>query len=92
MAKALLERDGVNWRQNLPPIPTVPISAQKRWSVPSAGAPGANTPPATALQGEPGESVPLGQARSPEAHQGDEHGSCHACLACLQLGLRPGET
>ncbi|KFR10067.1 Mitochondrial import receptor subunit TOM34, partial [Opisthocomus hoazin] len=57
MAKALLERDGVNWRQNLPPIPTVPISAQKRWSVPSAGAPGANTPPATALQGEPDQTA-----------------------------------
>uniref|UniRef100_A0A8C9NGT5 Translocase of outer mitochondrial membrane 34 n=1 Tax=Serinus canaria TaxID=9135 RepID=A0A8C9NGT5_SERCA len=36
MTKALLEKDGVNWRQKLPPIPTVPVSAQTRWSVPSA--------------------------------------------------------
>uniref|UniRef100_A0A663N485 Translocase of outer mitochondrial membrane 34 n=1 Tax=Athene cunicularia TaxID=194338 RepID=A0A663N485_ATHCN len=35
MTKALLEKDGVNWRQKLPPIPTVPISAQTRWSIPS---------------------------------------------------------
>ncbi|XP_055669693.1 mitochondrial import receptor subunit TOM34 [Falco peregrinus] len=49
MTKALLEKDGVNWRQKLPPIPAVPISAQTRWSVPSAGA---NTPPAAAPQGE----------------------------------------
>uniref|UniRef100_A0A8C8B3X5 TOM34 protein n=1 Tax=Otus sunia TaxID=257818 RepID=A0A8C8B3X5_9STRI len=48
MTKALLEKDGVNWRQKLPPIPTVPISAQTRWSVPSATAPGANTPPTAA--------------------------------------------
>ncbi|NXF28662.1 TOM34 protein, partial [Nyctibius bracteatus] len=60
MTKALLEKDGVNWRQQLPPIPTVPISAQTRWSVPSAGVPGANTP-AAAPQGEPGESGPLGR-------------------------------
>ncbi|NWT17692.1 TOM34 protein, partial [Vireo altiloquus] len=52
MTKALLEKDGVNWRQKLPPIPTVPVSAQTRWSIPSAQAPGANTPPATAPQGE----------------------------------------
>ncbi|XP_026718135.1 mitochondrial import receptor subunit TOM34 [Athene cunicularia] len=52
MTKALLEKDGVNWRQKLPPIPTVPISAQTRWSIPSAAVPGANTPPATALQGQ----------------------------------------
>uniref|UniRef100_A0A8C0IAH5 Translocase of outer mitochondrial membrane 34 n=1 Tax=Bubo bubo TaxID=30461 RepID=A0A8C0IAH5_BUBBB len=57
MTKALLEKDGMNWRQKLPPIPTVPISAQTRWSVPSAAAPGANTPPATAPRGQPGESV-----------------------------------
>ncbi|NWH16090.1 TOM34 protein, partial [Grus americana] len=66
MTKALLEKDGVNWRQKLPPIPTVPVSAQTRWSIPSAGAPEANTP-ATASQGEPGESVPLGPAQSPTA-------------------------
>ncbi|NXJ79619.1 TOM34 protein, partial [Trogon melanurus] len=56
MTKALLEKDGVNWRQKLPPIPTVPVSAQMRWSVPSAGASGANAPPATAPRGKPGES------------------------------------
>uniref|UniRef100_A0A674HDD9 Translocase of outer mitochondrial membrane 34 n=1 Tax=Taeniopygia guttata TaxID=59729 RepID=A0A674HDD9_TAEGU len=52
MTKALLEKDGMNWRQKLPPIPTVPVSAQTRWSIPSAQAPGADTPPATAPQGE----------------------------------------
>ncbi|KFO81088.1 Mitochondrial import receptor subunit TOM34, partial [Cuculus canorus] len=51
MTKALLEKDGVNWRQKLPPIPKVPVSAQTRWSIPSAGAPWANTP-ATAPPGE----------------------------------------
>ncbi|KAM6194656.1 mitochondrial import receptor subunit TOM34 [Sarcoramphus papa] len=57
MTKALLEKDGVNWRQKLPPIPSVPISAQTRWSIPSAGAPGANAPPATAPQGEPDQTA-----------------------------------
>uniref|UniRef100_A0A8B9T232 Mitochondrial import receptor subunit TOM34 n=1 Tax=Anas platyrhynchos TaxID=8839 RepID=A0A8B9T232_ANAPL len=38
MTKALQEKDGVNWREKLPPIPTVPISAQKRWNAPSAAA------------------------------------------------------
>uniref|UniRef100_U3JS57 Uncharacterized protein n=1 Tax=Ficedula albicollis TaxID=59894 RepID=U3JS57_FICAL len=52
ITKALMEKDGVNWRQKLPPIPTVPVSAQTRWSIPSAQAPGANTPPTTAPQGE----------------------------------------
>ncbi|NWV22237.1 TOM34 protein, partial [Origma solitaria] len=61
MTKALLEKDGVNWRQKLPPIPTVPVSAQMRWSIPSAQAPGANTAPATAPQGERGGNVPLDQ-------------------------------
>ncbi|NWZ09447.1 TOM34 protein, partial [Agelaius phoeniceus] len=65
MTKALLEKDGVNWRQKLPPIPTVPVSAQTRWSVPSAQASGANTPPATAPRGEGGGNVPLGWAESP---------------------------
>ncbi|NXX67486.1 TOM34 protein, partial [Spizella passerina] len=65
MTKALLEKDGVNWRQKLPPIPTVPVSAQTRWSVPSAQAPGANTAPAAAPRGEGGGSVPLGWAESP---------------------------
>ncbi|NXV23793.1 TOM34 protein, partial [Cepphus grylle] len=67
MTKALLEKDGMNWRQKLPPIPTVPVSAQMRWSVPSAAAPGANTPPATAPRGEAGENVAWGQAWSPVA-------------------------
>ncbi|NWI66998.1 TOM34 protein, partial [Todus mexicanus] len=66
MTKALLERDGVNWRQKLPPIPTVPVSAQTRWSIPSAGAPAANAPPATARRGEPGESVVLYSALLPD--------------------------
>ncbi|XP_027601661.1 mitochondrial import receptor subunit TOM34 [Pipra filicauda] len=57
MTKALLEKDGVNWRQKLPPIPTVPVSAQTRWSVPSPGAPGANTPPAAAPQGKPDQTA-----------------------------------
>ncbi|NXC16604.1 TOM34 protein, partial [Corythaeola cristata] len=56
MTKALLEKDGVNWRQMLPPIPTVPVSAQMRWSGPSAGAPGANTP-ATAPRGGPDQTA-----------------------------------
>uniref|UniRef100_A0A8B9EKU5 TOM34 protein n=1 Tax=Anser cygnoides TaxID=8845 RepID=A0A8B9EKU5_ANSCY len=47
MTKALLEKDGVNWREKLPPIPTVPISAQKRWSAPSAAAPAADASPET---------------------------------------------
>ncbi|NXG76627.1 TOM34 protein, partial [Baryphthengus martii] len=67
MTKALLEKDGVNWRQKLPPIPTVPVSAQMRWGVPSAGGPGPNAPPTAAPRGEPGENVPSGQARSPTA-------------------------
>uniref|UniRef100_A0A8D2N4M1 Mitochondrial import receptor subunit TOM34 n=1 Tax=Zonotrichia albicollis TaxID=44394 RepID=A0A8D2N4M1_ZONAL len=46
MTKALLEKDGVNWRQKLPPIPTVPVSAQTRWSVPSAQASGTAATPA----------------------------------------------
>lgn len=37
-------------------------------------------------------AMPLGWAQSPVAQEGDEQDSCHACLACLQLGLRPGET
>ncbi|XP_061487428.1 mitochondrial import receptor subunit TOM34 [Rhineura floridana] len=31
MTKALLEKDGLQWRQKLPPIPAVPVSAQRRW-------------------------------------------------------------
>ncbi|XP_015273513.1 PREDICTED: mitochondrial import receptor subunit TOM34 [Gekko japonicus] len=34
MTKVLLERDGLQWRQKLPPIPSVPVSAQKRWESP----------------------------------------------------------
>ncbi|NXP07506.1 TOM34 protein, partial [Thinocorus orbignyianus] len=56
MTKALLENDGANWRQKLPPIPTVPVSAQTRWSVPSATAPRENPPPVTAPRGQQGES------------------------------------
>ncbi|NXJ16676.1 TOM34 protein, partial [Odontophorus gujanensis] len=62
MTKALLEKHGVNWREKLPPIPTVPIDAQKRWSVPSAGASTGGAPPGNTLQGDPGES--------PSAQQG----------------------
>ncbi|NXW22145.1 TOM34 protein, partial [Circaetus pectoralis] len=75
MTKALLEKDGVNWRQKLPPIPTVPISAQTRWSVPSAEAPRANAPPATALRGEPGESDALGGAGTERAQTLKEEGN-----------------
>ncbi|NXJ00591.1 TOM34 protein, partial [Psophia crepitans] len=56
LTNALLEKDGVNWRQKLPPIPTVPVSAQMRWSVPSAGTPEANTP-ATVPRGEPDQTA-----------------------------------
>ncbi|XP_070600812.1 mitochondrial import receptor subunit TOM34 [Erythrolamprus reginae] len=35
MTKALLEKDGLQWRQKLPPIPTVPVSAQRRWEPPT---------------------------------------------------------
>ncbi|NXY77364.1 TOM34 protein, partial [Glareola pratincola] len=69
MTKALLEKDGVNWRQKLPPIPTVPVSAQTRWSIPSAGAPRANAP----SQAEPGENVPWGlMAQTDQAAAGME--------------------
>ncbi|XP_074974894.1 mitochondrial import receptor subunit TOM34 isoform X2 [Caretta caretta] len=37
MTKALLEKDGLEWRQKLPPIPSVPVSAQRRWDFPPAG-------------------------------------------------------
>nr|XP_060628180.1 mitochondrial import receptor subunit TOM34 [Anolis sagrei ordinatus] len=37
MTKALLDKDGLQWRQKLPPIPTVPVSAQKRWEPPPDG-------------------------------------------------------
>lgn len=96
MTKALLEKDGVNWREKLPPIPTVPISAQKRWSAPSAAAPAADAPPGSTPQGHPGESTSLA-VHSPSDQQGDgERGSCHPCLVCLQpeiprnLGLVAG--
>ncbi|XP_064023817.1 mitochondrial import receptor subunit TOM34 [Pogoniulus pusillus] len=56
MTKALLEKDGVHWRQKLPPIPTVPVAAQTRWSGPSAGGSGANTS-VTALRGEPDQAA-----------------------------------
>uniref|UniRef100_A0A2D4M662 Mitochondrial import receptor subunit TOM34 n=1 Tax=Micrurus spixii TaxID=129469 RepID=A0A2D4M662_9SAUR len=35
MTKALLEKDGLQWRQKLPPIPSVPVSAQRRWELPT---------------------------------------------------------
>ncbi|XP_034978702.1 mitochondrial import receptor subunit TOM34 [Zootoca vivipara] len=34
MTKALLEKDGLQWRQKLPPIPSVPVSAQRLWEPP----------------------------------------------------------
>ncbi|KAJ7331979.1 hypothetical protein JRQ81_014159 [Phrynocephalus forsythii] len=34
MTKALMDKDGFQWRQKLPPIPTVPVSAQRRWEPP----------------------------------------------------------
>ncbi|KAF7240850.1 Mitochondrial import receptor subunit TOM34 [Varanus komodoensis] len=37
MTKALLEKDGLQWRQKLPPIPSVPVSAQRRWELPPPG-------------------------------------------------------
>ncbi|XP_063001645.1 mitochondrial import receptor subunit TOM34 [Elgaria multicarinata webbii] len=37
MTKALLEKDGLQWRQKLPPIPSVPASAQRRWEPPPPG-------------------------------------------------------
>ncbi|XP_067163841.1 mitochondrial import receptor subunit TOM34 isoform X2 [Apteryx mantelli] len=55
----VLEKDGVNWREKLPPIPTVPISAQTRWSVPSAGG-----------LTSPCETVPLGKADQTAASTG----------------------
>uniref|UniRef100_A0A8B9P7Q4 Translocase of outer mitochondrial membrane 34 n=1 Tax=Apteryx owenii TaxID=8824 RepID=A0A8B9P7Q4_APTOW len=55
----VLEKDGVNWRKKLPPIPTVPISAQTRWSVPSAGG-----------LTSPCETVPLGKADQTAASTG----------------------
>ncbi|NWU91675.1 TOM34 protein, partial [Upupa epops] len=57
MTKALLEKDGVNWRQKLPAIPSVPISAQTRWNVPSAGDSKENAPPKTASRGQPDQSA-----------------------------------
>ncbi|NWW53825.1 TOM34 protein, partial [Pedionomus torquatus] len=69
MTKVLLEKDGANWRQKLLPIPTVPVSAQTRWSVPSATAPGEKPPPVTAPQGQGGESKPWGWEWSPVAQK-----------------------
>uniref|UniRef100_A0A8D0GDV2 Mitochondrial import receptor subunit TOM34 n=1 Tax=Sphenodon punctatus TaxID=8508 RepID=A0A8D0GDV2_SPHPU len=37
MTKVLLEKDGLEWRQKLPPIPSVPVTAQRRWDSPPAG-------------------------------------------------------
>ncbi|NXS99964.1 TOM34 protein, partial [Jacana jacana] len=63
MTKALLEKDGTNWRQKLPPIPTVPVSAQTRWNVPSDAAPRANPPPVAAPQGQP-DQIAAGTERA----------------------------
>uniref|UniRef100_A0A8C9EH53 Mitochondrial import receptor subunit TOM34 n=1 Tax=Pavo cristatus TaxID=9049 RepID=A0A8C9EH53_PAVCR len=57
MTKALLEKHGANWREKLPPIPTVPIDAQRRWSVPSAGAPTGGAPPGNTLRGDPAQTA-----------------------------------
>ncbi|XP_054835201.1 mitochondrial import receptor subunit TOM34 [Eublepharis macularius] len=43
MTKALLEKDGLQWRQKLPPIPSVPVSAQRRWEPPPPGSHEATT-------------------------------------------------
>ncbi|XP_078410955.1 mitochondrial import receptor subunit TOM34-like [Cetorhinus maximus] len=37
MRKVLIERDGSNWRDNLPPTPSVPLSVQRRWEPSAAG-------------------------------------------------------
>ncbi|NXF91330.1 TOM34 protein, partial [Eubucco bourcierii] len=71
MTKALLEKDGVNWRQKLPPIPTVPAAAQTRWSGPSAGGPGANTS-VTALRGEPDQAATSTQRAQTLKEEGNE--------------------
>ncbi|XP_010720640.1 mitochondrial import receptor subunit TOM34 [Meleagris gallopavo] len=57
MTKALLEKHGANWREKLPPIPTVPIDAQRRWSVPSAGAPTGGAPPGNTPRGDPAQTA-----------------------------------
>ncbi|NXT83759.1 TOM34 protein, partial [Zapornia atra] len=72
MTKALLEKDGGNWRQKLPPIPTVPVSAQTRWSVPSARSPEANTPPATAPRAEPDQTVAATERARTLKEEGNE--------------------
>nr|XP_025948778.1 mitochondrial import receptor subunit TOM34 [Dromaius novaehollandiae] len=69
MTKALLEKDGVNWREKLPPIPTVPISAQTRWSAPSAGGP--TSPSETAPLGKPDQTA----ARTERARSLKEEGN-----------------
>ncbi|KFQ20274.1 Mitochondrial import receptor subunit TOM34, partial [Mesitornis unicolor] len=73
MTKALLEKDGVNWRQKLPPIPTVPISAQTRWNATPAGEPwGVTTPSATALQGESDKTAPGSERARTLKEEGNE--------------------
>uniref|UniRef100_F7FY89 Mitochondrial import receptor subunit TOM34 n=1 Tax=Monodelphis domestica TaxID=13616 RepID=F7FY89_MONDO len=37
MTKALMDTDGLEWRLKLPPIPSVPIAAQKRWEAAPGG-------------------------------------------------------
>ncbi|KYO42163.1 mitochondrial import receptor subunit TOM34 [Alligator mississippiensis] len=55
MTKALLEKDGPEWRQKLPRIPSVPVSAQRRWDFPHSGSQEA------APRTKPNETAPLGK-------------------------------
>uniref|UniRef100_H3A8Q6 Translocase of outer mitochondrial membrane 34 n=1 Tax=Latimeria chalumnae TaxID=7897 RepID=H3A8Q6_LATCH len=60
MTKALIEQDGPDWRDKLPPIPTVPLSAQKRWEPPSGinvGAAGDRNKVSTVQQNETAPTV-----------------------------------
>ncbi|XP_048879360.1 mitochondrial import receptor subunit TOM34 [Brienomyrus brachyistius] len=41
MTKALTEQDGLSWRENLPPIPTVPLSVRERACQAASSAPNA---------------------------------------------------
>ncbi|XP_055508304.1 mitochondrial import receptor subunit TOM34 [Leucoraja erinacea] len=63
MRKVLTERDGNNWRDNLPPIPSVPATLQRKWRPNPPGNTGAET--ATIQQnGDGTASASLVQARS----------------------------
>ncbi|XP_067904763.1 mitochondrial import receptor subunit TOM34-like isoform X2 [Heterodontus francisci] len=37
MRKVLIDKDGSNWRDNLPPMPSVPLSIQRRWEPSACG-------------------------------------------------------